>query len=265
MGAGPALSVLGLDEIRLFAFLLVLARTGALFAVAPLLSSAFVPLRVRAILALGLSASLVWLGLPPEVPPPVSASVVSALLAQEILLGLVTGLVARLAFAAVEFGAQLAGLQMGLGISSVMDPRMEGEVSVLSPFLFALAGLLFVALGGVGILFEAFARNLSEVPPGRALAGTALTGGLVHLSGEVFTLGLRFVAPVVAAVFAAQVALGVLVRSVPPVNALFLEFPLQILVGLSAFALALPHWGPAVARTLAGSLEILRNLAPLVR
>jgi flagellar biosynthetic protein FliR len=257
--------VLGLDEIRLFAFFLVLARTGALFAVAPILSSGFIPLRVRGMLAAGLSASLVWLGFPPEVPPPASASVVCAFLAQEALVGLAIGLVARLAFAAVEFGAQVAGLQMGLGIAAAMDPRMEREVSVLSPFLFALAGLLFVAMGGVGIFFEAFARNLTEVPPGRALVGASLAGGLVHISGEVFTLGLSFVAPVVAAVFAAQVALGVLVRAVPPVNALFLEFPLQVLVGLSALALSLPHWGPAVARALAGSLEILRDLAPLVR
>lgn len=259
------MKVLGLDEIRLFAFFLVLARTGGFFAVAPLLSGPFIPLRVRGMLAVGLSASLVWLGFPARVPPPASASVVCALLAQEVLLGLAIGLVARLAFAAVEFGAQLAGLQMGLGISAVMDPRMEGDVSVLSPFFFALAGLLFVAMGGLGMLLEAFARNLTEVPPGRALAGAALAGGLVHLSGEVFTLGLRFAAPVVAAVFAAQVALGVLVRSVPPVNAMFLEFPLQVLVGLSALALSLPHWGPAVARALAGSLEILRDLAPLVR
>lgn len=254
-----------LDEARLFAFLLVLARSGALFAALPFFSGEFLPLRVRAVLAAGLSLSLAGLVLPAGVPPPPSAAVVAALLARELVLGLAAALVVRLVFAAVEFGGHAAGLQMGLGISSVLDPRFEGEASVLARFQVVLGGFLFVAMGGLGVLAEGLARSLQEVPPGRVPAGAVVAGGLVHLGGEVFALGLRLAAPVIAAVFASQVALGLLARSLPAVDVLVLEFPLQILVGLSAFGLSLPHWGPAVVRALAAGLEAALGIALLPR
>lgn len=259
-----ALDILGITEARFFAFLLVLLRMGALFAFAPVFSSPFMPIRVKAAVVLGLSASLTALGFPGEVPVPASMAAFAGLAVQEMLLGALIGFVAQLVFAAVQFGGQLIGFQMGLGIVSVLDPQSETQISVVSQFQFVLAVLLFLAVGGEGMLLEVFARNLASVPPGQPLLGGPLAQVLVHLTGEVFSLGLKLSAPVVAALFASQVILGVFARSVPQMNMLILGFPFQILMGFTVMGLAVRQWGQTFLRALSETFEALQGLSLLL-
>ncbi|MEW6488620.1 MAG: flagellar biosynthetic protein FliR [Thermodesulfobacteriota bacterium] len=258
------MDLLGITEARFFAFLLVLLRMGALFAFAPVFSTPFVPTQVKAAAVLGLSAALTALGFPGEVAVPASAAELVALGVQELLLGLLIGFIARLVFAAVQFGGQLIGFQMGLGIVSVLDPQSETQISVVSQFQFILAVLLFLAVGGEGMLLEVFAHNLTAVPPGKPLLTGPLIGAVAHLTGEVFSLGLKLAAPVVAALFASQVLLGVFARSVPQMNMLVLGFPLQILVGFTVMGLAVRHWGRAMLHAFSETFEALRGLAALL-
>lgn len=259
------LEILGVTEERFFAFVLILFRMGSLLAFAPIFSSPFVPMRVKAAVALGVSLSLTVLGFGGEVAVPQSAARVALLVGQEILLGFLVGFVARLVFVAVQFGGQLVGFQMGLGIVSVMDPQFEAQISVVSQFQFLLAILLFLAVGGERMLVEAFARNLAEVPPGLPISAGPALGAVARLSAEIFRVGLQVAAPVVVALFAAHVILGVFARSVPQMNMLILGFPLQILVGLAAVGLSLPYWGHTVLRALSDALEVLRGLPAVLR
>jgi flagellar biosynthetic protein FliR len=110
-----------------------------------------------------------------------------------------------------------------------------------------------------------FALNLREIPPGQMVFGGPALEALVHLSAEVFRLGLQISAPVVAALFAANVILGVFARSVPQMNMLILGFPLKILVGFTLLGLSLPHWGRVFLRGLAETFEALRGLPALLR
>ncbi len=251
---------LGIPEARFFAFLLVLLRTASLFAFAPVFSSPFIPTRVKAALVLGLSAGLTALGAAPPAPVPGTLGGMAALAAQEVLLGILIGFAARLVFAAVQFGGQIVGFQMGLGIVSVMDPQFETQVSVVSQLEFLLAMLLFVSAGGDRILLEAFARNLGALPPGQWWAQGSVVRVLVVLSGEVFRLGLALAAPVVAALVCAHIVLGVFARAVPQMNMLILGFPVQILVGFLVLGLSLSHWGRAVLRAFADMFQALDGL-----
>jgi flagellar biosynthetic protein FliR len=63
---------------------------------------------------------------------------------------------------------------------------------------------------------------------------------LLALGGTLFVLGLRFAAPVIAAVLVANAALAVLGRAAPALNILSLAFPIQIGIGLFALAASLP-------------------------
>ncbi|MHB8765468.1 MAG: flagellar biosynthetic protein FliR [Deferrisomatales bacterium] len=259
------MEILGVTEAQFFAFVLVLFRMASLFAFAPVYSSPFVPNQVKAAAALGLSASLVALGAALPVPIPSSPYQVVLLLAQEMILGFAAGYVARLVFAAVQFGGQLAGFQMGLGIVSVMDPQFEEQISIISQIEFLLATLLFLAIGGDRLLLEVFARHLEVAPPGRMAFGEPAMVALVRLTGEIFRVGLMASAPVVVALFGTHVILGVFARSVPQMNMLILGFPLQILVGFTVLGLSLPHWGRFVVRSLADTFEALRALPAVFR
>ena len=259
------MEILGITEARFLAFVLVLLRIGSLFAFAPVFSTPFVPVRVKATVVLGLSLGLAALGVVGEVSVPASTTGVVALAVREIVLGLVTGFVARLVFVAVQFAGQVVGVEMGLGIVSVMDPQFETQVSIVSQFEFILALLLFLGVGGDRMLIEVFARNLQELPPGELALGAPGLGALVRLTGEIFGTGLQMAAPLIVALFAANVILGIFARSVPQMNMLILGFPLKILVGFTVLGLSLPYWSSIVLRELSNTFDALRALPTLLR
>ncbi len=259
------MDLLGIAEARFFAFVLVLLRMGALFTFAPVFSTPFVPVQVKAAAALGLSLALTVLGVPGDVPVPGSPALVALLAAQELLLGFMLGYVARLAFVAVQFGGQVVGFDMGLGIVSVIDPQFETQISVVSQFQYMLAVLLFLAVGGERMLVEVFAGNLRQLPPGQlAVPGPALQV-LVRVTGEVFRVGLQVAAPVIAALFASNVILGIFARSVPQMNMLILGFPLKIMVGFLVLGISLPRWASVVLEALSRVFEMLRAFPQLLR
>lgn len=259
------MDLLGISQAKFFSFFLVLLRLGGLFSFAPVYSGLFIPLRVKAAAVLGISFCLVALGLGGDVAVPGTLGLLAFFVVQEILLGVLLGLTARLVFAAVEFGGQLIGLQMGLGIVSILDPQFETQVSVVSQLQFLLATLLFLAVGGDRMLLEAFAGNLDRIPPGHLAVTGPVLRALMGLAAEVFRLGLQIAAPVVVCLLATQVVLGVFARSVPQMNMLILGFPLQLLVGFLILGLGLSHWGGLMLRSFSELFEALAGMTLLLR
>lgn len=259
------MGVFGITEAQFFTFLLVLLRVGSLFVFAPLYSSRFLPGTVKAAVVLGLSLCLTVLGVADPVPVPASAAVFALLVAQEFLLGMLLGFVADLIFVAAQFGGQVIGVDMGLGIVSVLDPQFESQVSIISQIQFILATLLFLSVGGDRMLIGAFAANFRQVAPGHLVLSGPGLGALVTLSGEIFRTGLRLAAPVMAALFATNVILGVFARSVPQMNMLILGFPLKILVGFVVLGLSLPYLARVFLHAFAETFQVLEGLPHLLR
>lgn len=259
------MDLLGLSEAKFFTFFLILLRVGSLFTFAPVFSLALVPVRIRAATALAIAASLSMLGVgaPATVPSHVSELLLTVV--REIGVGLLLGFVARLFFAAIEFAGQIVGLQMGLGIVSILDPQFQTQVSVLSQIQLIVATLLFLAIGGDRMLLEAFAGNLDRIPPGQALLTGPALRALLALAAEIFKAGLQISAPVVVALLGSQVILGVLARSMPQMNMLILGFPLQIFIGLGILGLSLPGWSRAVLASFSRMFEALRGFSLLLR
>jgi flagellar biosynthetic protein FliR len=256
--------VLGITQARFFSFVLILLRTGSLFAFAPVFSSPLIPAQVKAASVLGLSLALAALGVVGGVEPPATMGLLVLVLAKEVILGLITGFVARLVFVAVEFGGQLVGFDMGLGIVSVFDPQSEARISVISQLQFLVAMLLFLAVGGDRMLVEVFAAQLREIPPGQVAFTGPVLRVLIELSAGIFVAALRVAAPVIAALFAANVILGVFARSVPQMNMLILGFPLKIVVGFAVLGLSLSYWSDVILRALSDTFEALRALPSLL-
>ena len=63
---------------------------------------------------------------------------------------------------------------------------------------------------------------------------------MVAMAGELFVLGLRFAAPVIAVILVGNVSLAILGRAAPQLNILSVAFPIQIGLGLFALAATIP-------------------------
>ncbi|NNF12945.1 MAG: flagellar biosynthetic protein FliR [Gemmatimonadetes bacterium] len=217
-------------------FALTLFRVGGLMLVAPLFSSRTIPLPVRA----GLAFLLVLL-LTPVVPvPPEGVAFGPTLIIGEIFVGLGVGLGSAVLLAGAELAGEILAVQTGLSGATTLNPLTGVGTGVLSQLLGLFALLLLLATGAHLVLIEALVVSYESVPPG-ALAD--LEFGVVELTsmfGLLFSTGLKFAAPIIAAVSVGYLALGILARTSPQMNMLAVAFPLQIGLGLLVLAAVLP-------------------------
>ena len=215
------------------------ARVSGLVLVAPVFSARNVPPMVKAGLVVLLTALLA----PAARAALLQAStpvVTPAGMLTEVLVGFAIGLGAALLVAAAEAAGELMAIQIGLSGAALLDPVNQHQVPALGQLLqlFALAVLLSLDLHLV--MLDALAASARVLPVGAPVDVGAGLAEMVRLGGTLFVLGLRFAAPVIAAVLVANVALAALSRAAPQLSILQLAFPIQIAIGLVTLLASLP-------------------------
>jgi flagellar biosynthesis protein FliR len=211
------------------------SRVGGLLLVAPVFSARPIPMTVRT----GLLLLLTMLLTPAAMAEARGAEITPAAVLGETLVGFAIGLGAAIIVGAAEAAGDLMAVQIGLSGASIFDPLNATQAPVLGQFAQMFAITLLLVLDAHLVMLDALAESARAVPVGSALDLQAGVGAMTSLLGTLFALGLRFAAPVIAAVLIGNVALAVLSRAAPSLNVLSVAFPLQIGLGLFALAASL--------------------------
>ncbi len=233
----------------LAAFGLIWVRTSTLLLAArPVFGQPGVPPLVR----LGLSGLAALLMLPLAVGAPgvvlpgaggaagPTWAVWAYAVGKEVAAGLVMAFGVNALMAAALLAGQLVDLPMGFSVVNVVDPTLGQETPVIGQFEMLLATLIFFGVNGHHEMLRALAQSLVVVPPGAGAAGPGMLEGVVGAFAAAFVLGVRLAAPVMAALFLADVALAVVARAVPQLNVFVVGFPAKIVLGFAVLLLALP-------------------------
>lgn len=220
-------------------FLIVLSRVAGFIGAIPVISSAQAPARIKS--GLVVAIALVLYPVMGEAVPRVSFSPLPFLLlvGAELLLGLLLGLITRLIFTAVEFGATVIGFQMGFAAANVFDPQNQRQLSLLSQFQNVFAILLFLVLNGHHIFLRTAILSYDYLPPGKFDVSGEAIPYLVQLTSHMFALGVQFSAPVLAVLLLSGLILGVLARIFPQLNVFLISFPINIGTAFIVMALTL--------------------------
>ncbi|OFZ21029.1 MAG: hypothetical protein A2X94_06775 [Bdellovibrionales bacterium GWB1_55_8] len=251
-----------LNQEELLSFFAVLVRFSVLFSVLPFLGDRMVPTPVKVLLSLSVSVALypflVAKGFVKPGEAMVWASSTSGIVGTitlEALFGLAVGFAGRMVFEAVFFAGNLVGQFMGFGIASMYDPHLEAQSQVVAEFQMAMAMLVFLALDGHHIMLQAVTGSYAIVGVGGLGAvelglGGAFSEKLIQISGEVVRFGVELAAPVAIALFAVNVAFGVMAKAMPQLNVLMLSFAASALIGLLVLMLSLPEFQAVTANML---------------
>jgi flagellar biosynthetic protein FliR len=210
---------------------------GGIMVVAPVFSARVIPMRIRTALLLLLTVALfpaARAGAAPEVVLSAPAFL------SEALVGLTIGLGAAIFVGAAEAAGDMLAVQMGLSGANVLDPMAGTQMPVLGQFLGLFALALILSVGGHLVILKALAASLDAFPAGQVLDFTDGPTALAKIGAGQFVLGLRFAAPVVAAMMIGNAALGAMAKTVPQLNVLMMAFPLQIGIGLLTLGFCLP-------------------------
>jgi flagellar biosynthetic protein FliR len=239
-------------------FIFVLARTGSIMMTAPIFGAFNIPMQVK--LGLTLLLSLLLTPLAPAVAAPQTLTGIVLSLASEVMIGAAIGLAIKFVFTGIEYAGQVASFQMGIGMASAYDPINSAQVTVLGKLLSILTLLIFLTVNGHLMVIMALKKSFDVIPPyGFTLSGT-LMDSLIVFSREIFILGLKFAAPVVAILIFVNVAMGIMARTVPQLNMFAIGFAVTISVGFVMILISLPVFEDAAIRVFERMWQGVDNL-----
>jgi flagellar biosynthetic protein FliR len=223
------------------AFLLVLCRVTAFFVTVPIFSMRGVPVQFRIGIAFFL-ALFAFLTMDAQVIPMDALYVL--MIVREILVGILLGFVAYLFITVTQIAGSFVDMQMGFGIANVIDPLTGAQSPVLGNFKFFIAILLFLAMDGHHYLIHAIMNSYDWVPLDNELFVRISEGGisafLLQSMGTMFVLAFQLAAPLIAALFLVDIALGMLARSAPQFNIFVIGLPLKSMVGFLVILVMVP-------------------------
>ena len=247
-------------------FLLVFCRITAFFITVPIFSMRGVPIPFR----IGIAFFVTFLTFTTMGAVPMEFDALSILtIIRELLIGILLGLVAYLFFAITQVAGSFVDMQMGFGIANVIDPLTGAQSPILGNFTFFIATLLFLAMDGHHYLLIGIMNSYEWVPLDNALFTRILQGGIssffVQTLGTMFLLAFQLVAPLIAALFLVDVALGMLARSAPQFNVFVIGLPLKILVGYSVLIIMVPGFLFLFQHLFSRLFEAMNEMLMIIR
>jgi flagellar biosynthetic protein FliR len=252
------------SEQQIAGFMLVLARIGPLFILAPLFSSNSIPARARTIVAIaiafGMAPIALRAGTTHEIPLDVYGF--GGLMVKEFLVGAAFSFVLAALFAAVSAAGSLLDTMIGFSFGSLVDPMTGTQSSVLQQ-LYSLVGVMvFIAINGDSWVLQGLARTYELVPLVDTPQINGLVGAMQAAFAGIFTAAIQICAPVLIALVITDAAFGVVSRVVPQLNVFAVGFPAKVAVGFVLIAASLPFvagWlGDELQTSVASGLHALR-------
>lgn len=227
-------------DAALAAGIIVLARMLGFIMQAPVFNRKEIPVIVKMGFAFLLTITLTIV-LKPPAPPADHSMFVSIVL--NVATGAMIGYMARLILTAVEAGADMINMQMGLSSAMVLDPTTQSQISILEKLFGILGLLIFIQLGGIYWLFQALMRSFEIFPiyaTSIPLAKLVNMDYLIEMTSNVLYMGLQIASPVLLATLGQDIILGIISKTAPQVNVFQLSFLFKPVFGAAILVWIMP-------------------------
>ena len=269
MATIPGFDVLVYLFAQIDVLLLIFVRVLGFFLFVPVVSGQNVWMMGRIFLALLMAVALFMSGMISVVYVMDSTLGYVYIILIEFLVGIAMGYVSFMVFNLIFFAGQLMDFQVGLMMVNVLDPMTQLQVPITGNlFYFGLLAMLVLS-GGLHVLFGTFFYSYMVLPMGTAniIGNEQLAWYLVMLLAQTTILAVRLSMPIVGTMMIVNVALGIMVKTVPQMNIFVVGLPLKLLIGIILIWLVMvPNMGELfwqmfdMAHT--GMMEVIWGMHP---
>jgi flagellar biosynthesis protein FliR len=241
------------------AFMLTFARVGTMLMLLPGIGEQTMPSRIRLGIALLLTALLLPAHQKAYAIDLGAVGPVIVMLFQELVIGAVLGLTARLAISALQVTGTVVAQQLGLGFVTAVDPTQNQQGVLVGNFLSVLGIALVFATDLHHLVIAAMNDSYTIFHPGELpLMGDAAQH-VTRVVAMAFRIGIQLSAPFLVFGLLFNLGLGVLSRLIPQMQVFFIGLPLSIILGLLLLVVVIG----AMMGTFVDYLQgVLTQLAP---
>jgi len=222
---------------------LIFARLASIVMLIPGIGENFVPARARLAFAFLFALMLFPIlgGAVPAVPSTVSG--VGGAVIQQVLIGLMIGAILRMFMTSLAAAGEIVSIQTTLSFAQTANPTEAQSSTSLGTFLTLLGVLLIMTTDLHHLFIGAIVKSYQVFPFTRDVPVNDAGQLAVQTMGKSFALGLQLSAPVLVFSLVFTVATGLVARVMPQFQVFFVAAPLQVLLGLSVFALSIGSIG----------------------
>lgn len=242
------------------AFLLVLTRVSGLLVASPLLSLREIPAQVK----IGMAFTMALILFPihsARLVVPQNLIQMAVMLAQELITGMLIGFVATLVFTGIQMAGEFIAMQMGLSISSILDPISGAQMPAFGQLYFYLAALLFLSLNVHHALIIGLDKSFAAVPLGTFYGNMGqLAERFTALTGQMLVLAVVVSLPVMGILLVTEVCLGFMAKVMPQMNIFMVGLPLKVGVGIVVFGASLPYVANLLGNEYAAMVQHIYHL-----
>jgi|TARA_B110000908_G_C10217759_1_gene433651 flagellar biosynthetic protein FliR len=164
------------------------------------------------------------------------------MLMEQVVIGVMMGLILQIVFAAVSAAGEFIALSMGLGFAMMVDPNSGVQTPVISQLFVILGTLVFVSIGGHLILIELLLDSFRLWPIGEPQLEMAMVWDVLQWSVLLFSGAAMIALPAMVVLLLTNSAIGVISRAAPSLNVFAVGFPLTLLMGIMVLIVLLPSF-----------------------
>lgn len=233
---------LSIPAPQLMGFALALIRTTAWITICPPFNSPAVPKRIRVGLATAISLLLAG-KVSESVDVNASTGEFFLLALAQVAAGLGLGFIVFMLFGVIQAAGELIDLQVGFALGAVLDPLTGTSAAPIGRFHQLLAVTILFAIDGHTLVVRGYMRSVEAVPLGGIDLG-ALVQEMIELFAAFMVAAVEIGLPVLAALFLAEISLGLLGKAAPQMNILVIGFAAKTFIAfglLSVTVVALPN------------------------
>ncbi len=228
--------------------------------IAPIFSGRTVPVRIRLLLALMITAIIVpVLPSAPDIDPFSPAS--ALITAQQFILGVAIGFSVQLIFAALVLAGQTIAMGMGLGFASMVDPQNGVQVPVIGQYYVVMATLLFLGLNGHLALVQLLFNSFEFIPVGTDSLDRGDLKSMAYWGSRLFTNAIQVSIPAVIAILLVNISFGVVARAAPQLNIFGVGFPVIMVLGFTVLTFSISGLLPQFTLMVDESFSAIMQLA----
>lgn len=246
-----------LSPKNIILFLVVFTRLGGMFVSAPLFSTYPIPMQVKAWFIATVTVIIFPLVMiKGGFHVPTSAPELFVILLKEFMIGYIIGFVANMLFIAIEMGAEMLSIQMGLSMASALNPMSGTQAPVIGQVYTIMTAIIFIGVNAHQWLFSAVYKSFMTIPPGYGfIMNGTLVKEIMFLSSQIFTIALQVALPVFAVLLISDVLLGFVSKMMPQMNIFMVAMPLKIYLGLLLMIMFLRPTSEFIATVLESFLK----------
>lgn len=251
------------DEAQLILFSLILMRMTGLILLNPIFGRRGIPKYFQSGLALFLTFMVYafYQGTEIEVANSIQYGL---LLLKEFAVGYVLGYTMELFFLVITFAGAVVDFQMGLSMSTIYDPQSNAQQPLSGGIWNAYMILMFFAVNGHLALTNILFTSYAAVPVGMVSFSTAMVQAILDIFVQAIVLAMQFSFPIIAIEFLVEVAVGILMKTIPQINVFVVNIQAKILIGLGMLVFLFSPMSEFVKNLIPMMMQSVRDIIRLL-